>query len=77
MQNEIKAAESLLKGSGVSVLDAARLIRNALDYAENESKDNLRLIPIRDVRYRFIQNSRPQSDNAFAPAQNAQSAKRC
>ena len=41
MQNEIKAAESLLKGSGISVLDAARLIRNALDYAGNGYKDNL------------------------------------
>ena len=41
MQNEIKAAESLLKDSGVSVLDAARLIRNALDYTENDGKDNL------------------------------------
>lgn len=41
MQNEIKAAESLLKSSGVSVLDTARLIRNALDYAENDGKDNL------------------------------------
>ena len=41
MQNEIKAAESLLNGTQISVLDAARLIRNALDYAENDGKDNL------------------------------------
>ena len=41
MQNEIQAAESLLRGFGISVLDAARLIRNALDYAENDGKDNL------------------------------------
>ncbi len=41
MQNEIQAAESLLRGFGISVLDAAKLIRNALDYAENDGKDNL------------------------------------
>ena len=38
MQNEIKAAESLLKGSGVSVLDAARLIRNASTTRKTRAK---------------------------------------
>lgn len=41
MQNEFQAAKSLLRGTQISVLDAARLIRNALDYAGNSGKDNL------------------------------------
>lgn len=41
MQNEFQAAESLLRETQISVLDAARLIRNALDYAGNSGKDNL------------------------------------
>lgn len=41
MENEILSANQLLAGTGISILDAARLIRNILDAKNGSSTDNI------------------------------------
>jgi len=40
-ENEIQAAQRLLNETGISILDAARLIRNALDFTGGSKEENL------------------------------------
>lgn len=69
MTNEIISANTLLEGTGVSILDAARLIRNALDVMPKDGKSKLSVLQfcskIIEVGKRHIRTSEMSVEGGF------------